>query len=201
VVPKARAQNWSVRYFLQAHDDASLLVPAETVWRSRGSALTFLNRRFDAPQEKLLAGLGLAARIFAPIEDSLSLARPEACALDAQGAYDFIREAALLLQSSGFGVLLPGLSTKLGVRVKLRPAAPKKAPKGGVASLTMQRAIQFDWELALGDQPLTAAEFEKLAELKVPLVQIRGQWVEGRPEQLQQALAFLENRQSAGALD
>ena len=201
VVPKARAEDWLVRYFLQAHDDASLLVPAEAVWRSRGSALTFLNRKFDAPQEKLLAGLGLAARIFTPIENSLRQARPEGCALDAQGAYDFIREAALLLQSSGFGVLLPGLSTKLGVRVKLRPATPKKAPKGGVASLTLERAVQFDWELALGDQPLTHAEFEKLAELKVPLVQIRGQWVEVRPEQLQQALDFLEQRQTAGELD
>src|SRR5579859_7991237 len=82
VVPKARAQDWLVRYFLQAHDDASLLVPAESVWRSRGSALTFLNRKFDEPQEKLLAGLGLAARIFTPIEDSLRQARPEGCALD-----------------------------------------------------------------------------------------------------------------------
>ncbi len=200
VVPKARAQDWIVRYFLQAHDDASLLVPAEAVWRSRGSALTFLNRKFDEPQEKLLAGLGLAARIFTPIEDSLRQGRPEGCALDAQGAYDFIREAALLLQSSGFGVLLPGLSTKLGVRVKLRPATPKKAPKGGVASLTLERAIQFDWELALGDQPLSHAEFEKLAELKVPLVQIRGQWVEVRPEQLQQALDFLNKRQMDGEL-
>jgi SNF2 family DNA or RNA helicase len=200
VVPKARAEDWTLRYFLQANDDASLLVPAEAVWRERGSALKFLNRKFDQPQEKLLAGLGLAARIFAPIEDSLRAARPEGCALDAQGAYDFIREAALLLQSSGFGVLLPGLSTKLGVHVKLRPTQPRKPPKGGMAGLTLERAIAFDWELALGDQPLSRAEFEKLAALKVPLVQIRGQWVEVRPEQLQKALDFLLQRETGGEL-
>ena len=197
VPPNSRAECWMLRYFLQANDDASLLVPAKAAWRERGGTLKFLNRKFDHPQEKLLAGLGLASRLFTPIEDSLRQARPESSALTTQGAYDFIREAALLLQSSGFGVLLPGLGAKLGVRVKLRPAQSRKAPKGGVASLTLERAIAFDWELALGDQPLSREEFEKLADLKVPLVQIRGQWVEVRPEQLQKALNFLRQREAA----
>jgi hypothetical protein len=96
--------------------------------------------------------------------------------------------------------LLHGLSTKLGVLVNLRPTQARKAPKGGVARLTLERAIAFDWELALGDQPLPLAEFEKLAALKVPLVQIRGQWVEVRPEQLQKALDFLLQRETGGEL-
>ncbi|MCX6026666.1 MAG: DEAD/DEAH box helicase [Chloroflexi bacterium] len=201
-IPKARASDWTLGYFLQASDDPSLLVPAETVWRERGSTLKYLNRRFDQPQERLLAGLGLAARIFAPIEASLTHARPEACAITADEAHAFIREAALLLQASGFGVLLPGLSTKLGLRLKLsgKPHTTKKGPQGGVARLSFESVVAFDWELALGDQPLSRAEFEKLAALKVPLVQIRGQWVEVRPEQLQQALAFLEKREQAGEI-
>ncbi len=202
-IPQAQADDWSLRYFLQASDDPSLLVPAETVWQERGQTLKYLNRKFDQPQERLLAGLGFASRMFAPIEKSLTHARPDACALTANSAHTFIREAALLLQASGFGVLLPGLSAKLGVRLKLsgkQPAQPKKGPEGGVARLTFASVVAFDWELALGDQPLTQAEFEKLAALKVPLVQIRGQWVELRPEQLQQALAFLENRERAGEM-
>ncbi len=201
VIPKATARDWTVRYFLQAQNDLSLLVPAERVWRERGTTLKFLNRQFEQPQEKLLAGLGLAARLFPPLEDSLRQARPEDCALTAAQAHTFIREAAVLLQGAGFGVLLPGLSTKLGVRLKLGPKRPApKAPQGGVASLSFQRAIAFNWELALGDQPLSAAEFEQLAALKVPLVQLRGQWVEVRPEQLQQALDFVTQRVAAGAL-
>ncbi len=202
-IPKARARDWSLRYFLQANDDPSLLVPAEAVWRERGSTLKFLRRKFEQPQEKLLAGLGLAARLFAPIENSLTQARPEESALTADESHTFIREAALLLQSSGFGVLLPGLSAKLGVRLKLgekRQTPAARGPQGGVARLGFESVIAFDWELALGDQPLSKEEFEKLAALKVPLVQIRGQWVELRPEQLQQALAFVEKRQSAGEM-
>jgi SNF2 family DNA or RNA helicase len=197
VPPNSRAERWMLRYFLQANDDASLLVPASAAWCERGGTLKFLNRKFDHPQEKLLAGLGLASRLFPPLEGSLRQARPESCALSAQGAYDFIREAALLLQSSGFGVLLPNLGAKLGVRVKLHPAQPRKTPKGVMAGLTLGRVVAFDWELALGDQPLSREEFEKLADLKVPLVQIRGQWVELHPDQLQKALNFLQQRGAA----
>jgi SNF2 family DNA or RNA helicase len=200
-IPPANAKNWSLRYFLQPTSDLSLLVPAKTVWRERGQALRFLNRTFDQPQEGMLAGLGLAARMFAPIEASLRQARPEACELTPAQAHAFIREAALLLQGAGFGVLLPGLSTKLGVRLKLGAKAKResrKGPQGGVAKLGFDSTIAFDWELALGDQPLSREEFDRLAALKVPLVQIRGQWVELRPEQMQQALDFLRKREKAG---
>ena len=49
VAPATDAPDWSLRYFLQAADDPSLLVPAEAVWRERGSELRFLNHKFDAP--------------------------------------------------------------------------------------------------------------------------------------------------------
>ena len=139
-----------------------------------------------------------------PSKSSLRQARPEASELTSGEAYTFIREAALLLQGAGFGVLLPGLSTKLGLRLKLgAKRETKKGPQGGVARLSFENAIEFDWELALGDQPLSQEEFDRLAALKVPLVQIRGQWVELRPEQMQQALDFLRKREKAGdiALD
>ncbi len=197
-LPAAGARDWALRYFLQAADDLSLLVPAETAWRQRGRALTFLNRVFDQPQERLLAGLGQAARVFAPIERSLAEARPQAALLTAGEAYEFLREAGLLLQASGFGVLLPNLGSGLKARAKLTPK--RKAAKGGVARLSFESIIQFDWELALGGQQITRAELERLAALKVPLVQVRGQWVELRPEQLEQALAHWDRRAGDGEL-
>jgi len=202
VTLKANARDWSLRYFLQANDDPSLLVPAETVWRERGSALKYLNRKFDAPQERLLAGLGLASKMFSPIETSLRSPRPEACALNVEQAYAFIREATLLLQSSGFGVLVPGISTKLGVRVNLKSKkqSPQHASRGGVGSLTFESVIVYDWQLALGGELLSRAEFERLAALKVPLVQVRGQWVEIRPDQIDQAIKFWEKQKGGGEL-
>jgi SNF2 family DNA or RNA helicase len=199
VTPKAHARDWSLRYLLQANDDPSLLVPADAVWRERGSTLKFLNRKFDAPQERLLAGLGLASKVFPPIETSLRAARPESCTLNVEQAYAFIREATLLLQSSGFGVLVPGISSKLGVRVNLKSKKQSPQQKGGVASLTFESVIAYDWQLALGGEPLSREEFERLASLKVPLVQVRGQWVEIRPDQIEQAIKFWE-KQKGGEL-
>jgi len=198
--PKTNARDWTLRYLLQATDDPSLLVPVEQVWGARGSAAQFLNRTFDSPQERVLAGLGHASRLFAPIDASLRGARPTASALNADEAYTFLRETALLLQSFGFGVLAPGLQAKFGVRVRLK-SAQKESPKGGVGGISFDEIVNYDWELVLGDAALTREEFEKLAALKTPLVQIRGQWVELHPAQLQAALKFWEKRKNAGELN
>lgn len=190
------AREWSLHYFLQATDDPSLLVPAEQVWAERGTTLRFLNRKFDAPQERMLAGLGHASRLFPPIEAGLRTARPSSSALTAEEAYSFIRETALLLRSFGFGVLVPGLSTQLGVRVRLK-SPPRESPKGGVAGISFEDIVNYDWQVVLGDTLLSRAEFEQLAALKTPLVQVRGKWVELRPEQMQAALKMWgKNRRS-----
>lgn len=187
---RARRPNtpdWRLHYFLQATDDPSLLVSADQVWAERGTTLSFLNRKFDAPQERMLAGLGHASRLFPPIESSLHTARPSAAALDADQAYTFIRETALLLGSLGFGVLVPALGAQLGVRVRLKSPA-RESPKGGVAGISFEDIVNYDWQVVLGDNVLSRAEFEQLAALKTPLVQIRGKWVELRPDQIQSAL-------------
>jgi SNF2 family DNA or RNA helicase len=186
---------WWLEYMLQATDDPSLLVPVEEVWRHRGHTARFLTRRFDQPQERVLAALGRASRVFPPIEDSLRGPRPQACALSTREAADLVRDKALLLKASGFGVLLPGLDTRLNVRLRLR--APREAARSdGLGMLSFNSVVNYDWQLSLGDQPLTRDEFEMLAQLKEPLVQLRGRWVEVRPDQIERALAFIQKHQT-----
>jgi SNF2 family DNA or RNA helicase len=188
---------WRLDYMLQATDDPSLLVPVEEVWRHRGQTARFLTRRFDQPQERVLAGLGRASRVFPPIEGSLRSARPESCALSTREAADLVRDKALLLKASGFGVLLPGLDTRLNVRLKLRAARePDPSKIDGLGLLSFNSLVSYDWQLSLGDQPLTREEFEMLAQLKEPLVQLRGRWVDVRPDQIERALAFIQKHQS-----
>ena len=198
--PPADGDAWTLHYLLQATDDPSLLVPADQVWREARSALHYLNRRFESPQEQLLAGLGRAARISAPIERSLQQARPSTCALTTPEAYSFLREAAPLLENAGFGVLVPPWwskrSARLGARLQVSPAAQGAA--AGI--LGLNTLVQYDWEISLGDETLTREEFLKLASLKVPLVQVRGQWVELRPDQVERMLQFWqEQRQGSRA--
>jgi len=188
---------WQLEYLLQAADDPSLLVPVEAVWRHRGQTARFLTRRFDQPQERVLAGLGRASRLFGPIEASLREPRPEACALSTREAADLVRDKALLLKASGFGVLLPGLDTRLSVRLRLRGSRDVDPLKtDGPGMLNFNSLVSYDWQLALGDQALSPEEFEMLAQLKEPLVQLRGRWVDVRPDQIERALAFIQRHQS-----
>jgi superfamily II DNA or RNA helicase len=188
---------WLLEYVLQATDDPSLLVPVEEVWRHRGHTARFLTRRFDQPQERVLAALGRASRVFPPIEGSLRTPRPEACPLSTREAADLVRDKALLLKASGFGVLLPGLDTRLNVKLRLRaPREPDPSKTDGLGMLSFDSLISYDWQLSLGDQPLGREEFEMLAQLKEPLVQLRGRWVEVRPDQIERALAFIQKHQT-----
>ncbi len=191
---QVRSAEWQVRYLLQASDDPSLLVPVEQVWSSRGGTLQVLNRRFEGAQERLLAGLGLAARLFPPIMKSLRAARPQSCPLTVDEAYAFLREVGALLKGSGFGVLVPPWWDKPGARLGVRARARTEASAVGRGILSLDTVVEFDWELALGDQPLSREEFERLAALKMPLVQVRGQWVLLQPEQIEAAIAFWEKK-------
>jgi superfamily II DNA or RNA helicase len=190
---------WTLHYLLQATDDPSLLVPAADVWCERGATARFLDRRLDHPQERLLAGLGRAARLFPPIEESLRQPAPNACDLTAAQAFAFVREAALLLTSAGFGVLLPGLERRLGVRLQLGGTS-RAGSSRGVAGFGWNAVVSFDWKVAAGDAVLSAEEFRHLVRLKEPLVQVRGQWVELRPELVEKALAFFDRHEHAGEM-
>ena len=188
--------DWHVSFLLQANDDRSLLVPAEVVWKERSSTLTFLRRQFENPQERLLADLGKASRLFPAIEEGLKTARPEALQLTTQQAYSFLRESAPLLEQSGFGVLVPPWwqkrSARLGVKLKI------KGTKTTSGLLGLNSLVNYDWAIAVGDTTLTAEEFENLVNLKLPLIKVRGQWVELRPEEIEKAIAFFQKKRRNG---
>lgn len=191
--------SWSLRYFLQAADDPSLLVPAGDVWKESGDSLQFLTRKFDHPQEKMLADLGKASRLFTPIEDSLNTATPVAAHLDTKHAYAFLKEAAPLLSESGFGVLIPpwwnkgAAKTQLGIKLNIRP---KPEPKTRRGIFTFDSIVNYNWQLALGGEAISEEEFRHLSSLKEPLVRIRGQWVELKKDEIDTAIKFFRSRNS-----
>lgn len=216
---------WRLSYFLQARDNPSLMVPAQTVWHSPNNTVSVGGRHVDRPQERLLAGLGVAGRLFAPIERSLRNPRPELSLLSTQEAYQFLREIGPLLESSGFGVVVPGWwqterRMRLGLRLRLAgaddlndddlrtgvsPTASDRdntddTPLRGAPSLGLNSLIHYDWELVLGGESLSAAEFAQLTAMHTPLLRVGGRWVELDPQQVDAAKRFLSRRQSAGSM-
>jgi SNF2 domain-containing protein/SNF2 helicase protein/helicase-like protein len=181
---------WRLDYLLQARDDLSLLVPLGEVWRERNAVARFLDRRFDHPHERVVAALGQAARLFAPLERSLAEAHPQRCDLTGREAYAFLRDAVALFEEAGFGVLVPAwwrhTAPRLTVRLRLRPGN-----KTFAGMLGLDAVLSYEWTLALGGQELTRLDLERLVALKEPIVRHRGQWVELRPDQIDAALEFM----------
>ena len=198
--PALQKEPWQLHYLIQAKDDPSLLIPASEVWKKTKGALTHLGHRFEQPQEKLLTGLGYAARLFPPITNSLKGKLPTELSVDTHGAYAFLRETAPLLEGAGFGVLVPPWWNKKGARLGVKVRMKSKKEAGAPGIMTMENLVNYQWQLALGETELTEKEFKTLAKLKSPLVQIRGQWVTLDAEQIEAAIRFWEQGQTQGEM-
>ncbi|RKN34789.1 DEAD/DEAH box helicase [Micromonospora musae] len=197
VGPGAVAEGrWRLEFGLQAADEPSLHVDAGQVWRDP-AAVTALAGRTGNAQETLLAELGRASRLWPELDEALRTAAPELLELDVEGAHRFLREGAPVLHAAGFGVLLPSWWRRPSARLGARLRARGRAAPGTVATtgggVGLDALVDYRWEVALGDQPLSAEELASLASLKTPLVRLRGRWVELDPKRLAAGLRLLRS--------
>jgi SNF2 family DNA or RNA helicase len=191
---------WYVRYLLQAVEDPSLLILAKDAWNAKGQTLSILKHGGFKAQEYLLSSLGQGSGICPRIEASLRTATPSGYELDSAGAYEFLTNKALLLEQAGFGVLLPAWWTGKGTKLRLSARANVKSPRmQGASALSLDSIVDFNWQAALGDEQLSLEELKALAELKQPLVQVRGQWVQMSAEEIETALAFWKKKSAEQA--
>jgi non-specific serine/threonine protein kinase len=189
----AGSDDWRLDFALQATDEPSLLVDAERIWSDGGVLESYL----DDPPETLLAELGRASRLYEDLEDALREASPTTLPLDAAGAHRFLQRDAPMLAGAGFGVLLPGWwsrpRSRLGVRLAASsPTAPGTVARGSAVGLAS--IVDYEWQLSLGDEPLTEAELRTLTTLKAPLVRLRGQWVELDAKRLAAGLKMISTK-------
>ncbi|MDR1188312.1 MAG: DEAD/DEAH box helicase, partial [Bifidobacteriaceae bacterium] len=178
---------WRIEFLLQSAEDPSLQIPATHLWQGQQA----LSRWLDRPDELLLTELGKASTIYPELARALHQARPAELELDDAALVAFLSESAPLLEQAGFAVLVPSWWTAratLGLQGWASPAVEE----GGASRFSKESICQFDWRLALGDDPLTAEELALLAEAKTPLVRMRGEWVAFDPDRLARALAFIE---------
>ncbi|WP_446336855.1 SNF2-related protein [Coleofasciculus sp. G1-WW12-02] len=190
--PEPDETNWRLDYCLQAMDDADLLVDAKTIWRHPVEQLDYHGRTIEQPQETLLKGLGLASRLYPPLEASLHERCPQFCELNPVQVYEFIKASAWRLQDSGLGIILPpGLAPgsgekRLGISITAEAPKSKKEERLGLQSL-----LKFKWDLAIGDTKLSKSEFQRLMSLKSPLVEVNGEWIALQPADARAAHTIL----------
>ena len=175
---------WRIRLFLQACDDPSLLAPASAVWAHSDVAFRWKDRQFPYAQERLLAYLDRATRIFPPLRRALEDPAPAVATLRVEEAYSFLVESTEPMKEAGIHVELPswwmGRARRPELRLFLRPAGAE--PGSGETTNVSSMLLDYDWEIALGDTVLTPEQFHELARSKRPLLQVGGEWIELRPE-------------------
>src|SRR4051812_30738970 len=181
---------WRVQYFLQARSDPSLLVPAESVWKLKGTKPpVWVEGDFKA-REHLLFSLGQASSISPRIEESLRLAAPTGYELDTVGAFEFLNTRAGALEEAGFGVMLPAWWSRKGTKARVSAGAHVKSPFHKGSGLSLDELLQFDWQISISGEQVSLRELRALAAVKAPLVKFRGQWVQMSAQEIQAALDF-----------
>ncbi|MEW5857045.1 MAG: SNF2-related protein [Cyanobacteriota bacterium] len=198
--PVSGDENWSLEYALQATGDPEFLVDAETIWNHPLERLVFKGRTIEHHQETFLSGLGLAARLYPPVESSLHDRRPQSCRLTPVQVYEFIKAGAWRLKDSGLGVVMPpslmpaeGENRHLGLKIR-SSTTPGKGQSG------LQSWLSFEWELAIGDRTISKQEFDRLIALQSPLVQVNGEWIALQPSDVKAAQLLLATPKDQMAL-
>jgi SNF2 family DNA or RNA helicase len=177
--PQQDDDPWRLSYLMQSREDRSLLLPPE-----------------DAPRELLLRSLGEAASISSAIEGGLERGSVDGLETDATGALSFLTRDAAALESAGFGVFLPSWWSRKGTKQRLALKATARPPRFKSAEgLSLQSVVHVDWSVAVGDEVLTEKELQRLARLKMPLVKVRGQWMQLSAAEIEEALRFLKKRE------
>ncbi|WP_373695836.1 DEAD/DEAH box helicase [Brunnivagina elsteri] len=206
--------NWQIQFLVASKQDPSLKLTLADYWQmksvngesvsankkmkksssqsSNSQLPNFIDRDFET---NLLLNLGYAARMYPKLCQGLETDQPIGLQLSLDEAFDFLKESAWVLEDANFKVIVPAWYTPVGRR---RAKVRLKASSGGKSASKNDKKgyfgfdslVEYEYELAIGDQIVSRSEWEKLVDAKKNLVHFRGQWMELDRDKMQQMLEF-----------
>ncbi len=191
--------DWSLKFVVIPKEDLSWKIELDDYWHLPPEVKKSIRERLGEDFERnLLLNLGQAARMYPPIWQGLETDRPVGLSLTLEQAFSFLKESAWLLEDAGFKVIVPAWWTPEGrqrakIRMKVKGQKSTSATEGK-NYFSMEKIVQYQYELAIGDRSVTEEEWQQLVNSKMPLVKFRGQWVELESEKMQQMLNFWQSK-------
>jgi SNF2 family DNA or RNA helicase len=198
--PVTEAELWQLQFQIAPKQDPSLKLPLADYWTMTAAKKKALEKQFGKEfEQNLLLNLGYAARIYNPVWQGLETDRPVGLSLNLDQAFEFLKESAWVLEDAGYKVVVPAWWTPMGRRrAKMRL---KDSGKSATSSKTQAKSyfgfeqlVEYQYELAIGDEIVSAKEWEQLVNAKAPLVKFRGEWIELDRDKMQEMLTFWQQQ-------
>jgi SNF2 family DNA or RNA helicase len=194
--PQKEQEPWQLEFQVSPKQDPSLKLPLDVYWSMTVAKKKAVEKQFGKEfEQNLLLNLGYAARIYSQIWQGLETDRPVSLHLNLDQAFEFLKESAWVLEDAGYKVVVPSWWTPMGRRrAKMRL---KASGKSAASSKTQAKGyfgfdqiVEYQYELAIGDEGISEKEWEQLVSAKAPLVKFRGEWMELDRDKMQEMLTF-----------
>ncbi|MCX5233547.1 DEAD/DEAH box helicase [Streptomyces sp. NBC_00233] len=166
-----------LRAVVQLHSlaDPTLVVDSGELWAGDAAVPEQFGARtrIDA-----LLALRRGTKAWPPLSRLLLAAAPDVLQLADDELLDLLGEAAERLAAAGIQVHLPkGLAKELTATGLLELPRRKKTQSDLEPFFSSGQLLKFRWQFALGGEPLTEEEMDRLVEAHRPVVRLRDQWV------------------------
>ncbi len=196
--PSDPDEDWEIIFKVAPKQHPSLRISLADYWHLEPHQQMALRLQLgESFEQDLLLALGDAARIYPPMWAGLETDEPASIFLDVDAAFDFLNEAAWILEDSGCKVIVPGWWTpqgrrraKLKLKASSRSGDREDTSKQSKSYFSFETLVDYQYELSIGGEPVSEKEWQQLVEAQTPLVQFRGQWMELDQAKMQEMMDF-----------
>jgi SNF2 family DNA or RNA helicase len=199
--PVKEQEPWQLQFQVAPKQDPSLKLPLADYWTMTAAKKKAFEKQFGKEfEQNLLLNLGYAARIYNPVWQGLETDRPIGLSLDLDQSFEFLKESAWVLEDAGYKVVVPAWWTPAGRRkakIKLKGSSKSSATSSKTQAKSyfgFDQLVEYQYELAIGDESISAKEWEQLVNAKTPLVKFRGEWIELDRDKMQEMLTFWQKQ-------
>lgn len=163
---------------LVPNDEPNLFINAREVWTCEGPHLEYGNRVYPEAQERLAAGLALAAETLPMLSEGVPLGSPVQYRLSEQQAMDLLEYDATKLEHAGFAVMLPEWWYKPAPVTIEVVYDEERPPRGGVSEspLGLEAMLQYTSRIRLFSLDAGLEELSQLLQSEAPAFVFRGRW-------------------------
>jgi SNF2 family DNA or RNA helicase len=197
--------DWGLEVLLQAKVDPSFMINLAEFWQEKDLKHAFFSQMLGTSIERnLLLQLGYACRIYPLLEQVFAQnMQQRLIILTTDQAFDFLKEDAWALHACGYKISVPSWWTASGrVKAKIKMRGSQK-PSAGESSgntaapayLSQDALIDFNYRYAIGEDEVSAKEWQQLIESKSELVYFRGQWMQLDPLEMAKMQKLIESSQ------